>query len=87
MEDEPKGGGVLGIIAMGVCCGLPLLLFSGVLSGFGAWFADGGYVTVLLAVFAGVVVIYVWRRLSSPANCEVTLNTSTTDTNEKVIEK
>lgn len=88
MDDQPGPGGIiLGLVGMGVCCGLPLIIAGGALAGFGAWFADGGYVTVLLAVAAGTAAIYAWRRLSSPASCDLPLDSPDSHTNETLLEK
>ena len=71
MENEPKGGNViLGVIAMGACCGLPLLIVGGAFSGVGAWLADGGWAAVAAAVVVGTGAVIVWRQLQRPSKSD-----------------
>ena len=64
MDKQPKGiGAILLPLGMVACCGIPLLLATGVLSGVGAWLADGGIPIIIGTVIAGIGFVYVWRRL------------------------
>ena len=84
MEGKPKGPGSsmrAAFLVGTVCCG-PVLVASGAFSGFGVWLAGGGYVTVLLATAAGVVVVYGWRLLFRRPNFYVNSNGVAPQTND-----
>ena len=66
MEREPRGFGLLLIIPMIACCGLPILIVSGALGGLWAWLADGGAITIILAALLAGSVVFAWRRFARP---------------------
>ncbi len=77
MKDEPrKSSGFVPLLGGGlvaVCCGAPLLLASGALSGVGTWLLNGAWIW-----FAAVPVLFasglhLWRRAErhEPANSTV----------------
>ncbi len=68
MDNQPRRiGAILLPLGMVACCGIPLLLttgvLGGVLGGVGAWLADGGIPIIIGAVIAGIGFVYLWRRL------------------------
>ncbi len=64
MDKEPRGiGAILLPLGMVACCGIPILLTTGVLSGVGAWLADGGIPIIIGTVIAAVGFLYIWRRI------------------------
>ena len=64
MDNQPRRiGAILLPLGMVACCGIPLLLATGVLGGVGAWLADGGIPIIIGAVIAGIGFVYLWRRL------------------------
>lgn len=90
MEDQPKGiSSIWLIIAPVACCGLPLLLATGALSGAGAWLLDGGISIVVGAIIAAVGFVYAWKRLGvssvtpSLATEDITISTANTDTKKE----
>lgn len=65
MNDEPKGGGpaagIAAMVAMVVCCGGLLLVTTGVLSGIGAWFFEGGLAWLVGAALVAAAGLVWWR--------------------------
>ena len=54
MDEERQGSSPLLMVGgMALCCGLPLIVASGVLAGAGTWFLAGGW----LAIAAGAIVV------------------------------
>ena len=63
-DDKGSGSGFALIVipAMVICCALPILLIGGSFSGFWAWMAEGAFATILLALIAGIAVIFIYRN-------------------------
>ena len=77
MKDEPRLNSallpLLGGGAIAVCCGVPLLLVSGVLSGLGTWLLDGAWIWLAAVPVLFAAGLQLWRRAESrrrnePAN-------------------
>lgn len=60
--DKGPGGGLKFVLAMGVCCAVPLLLATGGLTALATWLADGRLVWLLLsAALALVALVLIFR--------------------------
>ena len=69
MENGPKPGGagvVVGVVAMGVCCAIPLLLATGGIGAISAWLFDGGAIWLLIAAILLLVAGRAYFRRKSP---------------------
>ncbi len=65
MQRKPDGGSVPlpllgGLVAL--CCGGPLLLASGALSGVGAWLLDGAWIWLAAVPILFAAGLHMWRR-------------------------
>ncbi len=83
MKDEPRLNGallpLLGGGAMAVCCAVPLLLASGVLSGLGTWLLDGAWIWLAAVPVLFASGIHLWRRTESRRRHEPANSTVVTD--------
>ena len=80
MDNEPTGiSAILLPLGMVACCGIPLLIFSGVLSGVGAWLADGGVAIIIGTALLAVGFVYLWRRLGKSQSIDPNVSNEPVD--------
>lgn len=77
-EKNDSSVGVLGGVAvmLGLCCGLPVLLASGIAIGVGGFAVGSG---VLIAIGIAVAVWALRRRRRNATSCETNVPSDTTD--------